>query len=114
MRISVWSSGRVLFRSWDGMRVDFNLYSIDFDDQISYNATTDRFNNIGRSEERRVGKECVSTCRSRWSPYNSKKKVETEKNRNVEENEHNTIKNKRDRSRTRRNRLKKRIDHNTK
>src|SRR3546814_9503209 len=28
-----------------------------------------------RSEERRVGKECVSTCRSRWSPYHSKKKV---------------------------------------
>src|SRR3546814_4420037 len=24
---------------------------------------------IARSEERRVGKECVSTCRSRWSPY---------------------------------------------
>src|SRR3546814_16070781 len=24
-----------------------------------------------RSEERRVGKECVSTCRSRWSPYHS-------------------------------------------
>src|SRR3546814_12444199 len=23
-----------------------------------------------RSDERRVGKECVSTCRSRWSPYN--------------------------------------------
>src|SRR3546814_3253336 len=23
-----------------------------------------------RSEERRVGKECVRTCRSRWSPYN--------------------------------------------
>src|SRR3546814_15135977 len=23
----------------------------------------------GRSEERREGKECVSTCRSRWSPY---------------------------------------------
>src|SRR3546814_12842551 len=23
----------------------------------------------GRSEERRVGKECVSTCRTRWSPY---------------------------------------------
>src|SRR3546814_14806673 len=22
-----------------------------------------------RSEERRVGKECVNTCRSRWSPY---------------------------------------------
>src|SRR3546814_17006564 len=31
-----------------------------------------------RSEERRVGKECVSTCRSRWSPYtlkNRKKKT---------------------------------------
>src|SRR3546814_12604874 len=26
------------------------------------------------SEERRVGKECVSTCRSRWSPFHSKKK----------------------------------------
>ena len=25
--------------------------------------------NGARSEERRVGKECVSTCRSRWSPY---------------------------------------------
>src|SRR3546814_19099136 len=24
---------------------------------------------LGRSEERRVGKECVSTCRSRWSPH---------------------------------------------
>src|SRR3546814_12136596 len=28
-----------------------------------------------RSEERRVGKACVSTCRSRWSPYHSKKKT---------------------------------------
>src|SRR3546814_13017148 len=27
-----------------------------------------------RSEERRVGKECVSTCRSRWSPCHQKKK----------------------------------------
>src|SRR3546814_15175968 len=26
-----------------------------------------------RSEERRVGKVCVSTCRSRWSPYHEKK-----------------------------------------
>src|SRR3546814_12799606 len=30
-----------------------------------------------RSEERRVGKECVSTCRSRWSPYHLKKKTNT-------------------------------------
>src|SRR3546814_19508793 len=32
-----------------------------------------------RSEERRVGKECVSKCRSRWSPYHYKKK----KNKNT-------------------------------
>src|SRR3546814_3234648 len=29
----------------------------------------DRGRRRQRSEERRVGKECVSTCRSRWSPY---------------------------------------------
>src|SRR3546814_15250894 len=28
-----------------------------------------------RSEERRVGKECVSKCSSRWSPYHKKKKT---------------------------------------
>src|SRR3546814_15372317 len=32
------------------------------------------YNGALRSEERRVGKECVSTCRSRWSPYHIKKK----------------------------------------
>src|SRR3546814_6097707 len=34
-------------------------------------AVKEIFNSINkfRSEERRVGKECVSTCRSRWSPY---------------------------------------------
>src|SRR3546814_8165016 len=31
-----------------------------------------------RSEERRVGKECVSTCRSRWWPYHEKKKEHDE------------------------------------
>src|SRR3546814_11708734 len=30
-----------------------------------------------RSEERRVGKECVRTCRSRWSPYQYTKKRTT-------------------------------------
>src|SRR3546814_3156066 len=34
-------------------------------DSFSITPTT----GIRRSEERRVGKECVSTCRSRWSPY---------------------------------------------
>src|SRR3546814_14299950 len=28
-----------------------------------------KLDRLERSEERRVGKECVSTCRSRWSPY---------------------------------------------
>src|SRR3546814_19510992 len=36
------------------------LSSVQFDYELSFDA---------RSEERRVGKECVSTCRSRWSPY---------------------------------------------
>src|SRR3546814_11055894 len=35
----------------------------------------------GRSEERRVGKECVSTCRSRWSPYQYKKKQQRRRGR---------------------------------
>src|SRR3546814_13004011 len=34
--------------------------------------------NAGRSEERRVGKECVSTCRSRWSAYHYKKNKNTQ------------------------------------
>ncbi|MGH8417242.1 MAG: TonB-dependent receptor family protein [Pseudomonas sp.] len=37
----------VRYTPWDGMRVDFDLYRIDFDDQIVYNATSDRFDNIG-------------------------------------------------------------------
>src|SRR3546814_12170161 len=32
-------------------------------------------NRHGRSEERRVGKECVSTCRSRGAPYHKKKQI---------------------------------------
>src|SRR3546814_4864099 len=32
-------------------------------------AMHDRHRHAGRSEERRVGQECVSPCRSRWSPY---------------------------------------------
>src|SRR3546814_18248417 len=35
--------------------------------------TNDPAMGVIRSEERRVGKECVSTCRSRWSPYHKKK-----------------------------------------
>src|SRR3546814_18728668 len=37
-------------------------------------ATAPDAKRIGRSEERRVGKECVRKCRSRWSQYQSTKK----------------------------------------
>src|SRR3546814_16092783 len=42
-----------------------------------------------RSEERRVGKECVSTCRSRWSPYPLKKTI-TNTRRHKDTNNINT------------------------
>src|SRR5216110_532239 len=37
----------------------------------------------GRSEERRVGKECVSLCRYRWVPYDEKKKKKNDKDKIV-------------------------------
>src|SRR3546814_10265272 len=37
--------------------------------RLSVNAVFEELVEMLRSEERRVGKECVSTCRSRWSPY---------------------------------------------
>src|SRR3546814_12093771 len=42
-----------------------------------------------RSEERRVGHECVSTCRSRWSPYHYKNKNQT-KTHNIRHNTNKT------------------------
>src|SRR3546814_19649137 len=45
-----------------------------FDNQYSHHAPF-------RSEERRVGKECVSTCRTRWSPYHLNKKKTNNKTR---------------------------------
>src|SRR3546814_11488097 len=41
-----------------------------------------------RSEERRVGKECVSTCRSRWSPDHKKKKTINELTHNLHHAHH--------------------------
>src|SRR3546814_8187763 len=84
MRISDWSSdvcssdldlirlGRqdVVFAG-GGEELDWTL-SVLFD---AMGAMSSRYNDRpekasrARSEERRVGKECVSTCRSRWSPY---------------------------------------------
>src|SRR3546814_1597119 len=45
---------------------DLPIVLFDFDDP---KAEAELFVQANRSEERRVGKECVSTCRSRWSPY---------------------------------------------
>src|SRR3546814_14653120 len=36
---------------------------------FNYTAPAHRLHDENRSEERRVGKECVSTCRSLWAPY---------------------------------------------
>src|SRR3546814_12658492 len=90
MRISDWSS--------DVCSSDLRVYIVENDqpnafatgrnpEHAAVAATTGLLRNLSqeeiagvmahelRSEERRVGKECVSTCRSRWSPYPSKKKI---------------------------------------
>src|SRR3546814_11951841 len=43
-------------------------------DEEGVNEVISAPNDYPRSEERRVGKERVSTCKSRWSPYHKKKK----------------------------------------
>src|SRR3546814_11080642 len=48
----------------DGGSVKVLAGAGDYRPQTDYTILT-----ADRSEERRVGKECVSTCRSRWSPY---------------------------------------------
>src|SRR3546814_14887369 len=77
MRISDWSSdvcSSDLFdlRRGPGISPSGVNLMICFHERVSASANT-RTRSPGRSEERRVGKECVSTCRSRWSPYHSKK-----------------------------------------
>src|SRR3546814_12201213 len=61
--------GDNLFRDWryhadDTPKEDFVLNDSTYSGKILVAGK-----NFGRSEERRVGKECVSTCRFRWSPY---------------------------------------------
>src|SRR3546814_15547497 len=56
-------SGRIL-RQYD------NLQNAEIGTGPGGNQKTGQYEyGTDRSEERRVGKECVSTCRSRWSPY---------------------------------------------
>src|SRR3546814_11140542 len=76
MRISDWSS--------DVCSSDLRHMLLDITKWVAQIDSVDRIPEMvsrgyalaasGRSEERRVGKECVSTCRSRRSPYHSKKK----------------------------------------
>src|SRR3546814_13381289 len=47
---------------------DGQHHSVDSSDQ-AFKTVARMAMSEGRSAERRVGKECVSTCRSRWSPY---------------------------------------------
>ncbi len=52
----------VRYTPWDGLRVDAGLYRIDFDDQIEYNATIDRFVNLGSTRHQGIETEVF------WTP----------------------------------------------
>src|SRR3546814_11279169 len=62
------------FFPFDFFQIVFRLAEVDPQDAAFPALGADHCRASARSEERRVGKECVSTCRSRWSPYHSKKK----------------------------------------
>src|SRR3546814_19299180 len=84
MRISDWSSdvcssdlrrqcgGNIAQAAGLDERIEFGR-DVEHAHRASQPGSTQPFE---RSEERRVGKECVSTCRSRWSPYHYKKKTQ--------------------------------------
>src|SRR3546814_2280437 len=68
MRISDWSSD-VCSSDLTGQRVVDHLENGFGEGPHAGHAFPLGILSCERSEERRVGKECVSTCRSRWSPY---------------------------------------------
>src|SRR3546814_12784533 len=77
MRISDWSSdvcSSDLPRSWSPPAAIFRSTPRRTSPPIPCWARFSPATRTGRSEERRVGKECVSTCRSRGSPYHSEQK----------------------------------------
>src|SRR3546814_4125254 len=82
MRISNWSSDvcssdlmekakslevEAVTKTLEGMKYDSIFGPTHIDSRT--HQTVRPYYVVKRSEERRVGKECVSTCRSRWSPY---------------------------------------------
>src|SRR3546814_9957974 len=71
---SIWGHGALIAPDWSAEWLHLEVMAMlelrarsEFG--LAYDALED-----SRSDERRVGKECVSTCRSRWSPRQSKKK----------------------------------------
>src|SRR3546814_20442743 len=82
IRMPIWSSGRVVltgdaahatsFLSGQGSScalVSAYVLAGELATHANYQEAFAAYERLARSEERRVGKECVSTCRSRWSPY---------------------------------------------
>src|SRR3546814_6663766 len=67
MRISDWSSDVCSSDLWKPSRIPLGISSSRNSRRLP--APRPPCHQSFRSEERRVGKECVSTCRSRWSPY---------------------------------------------
>ena len=54
---------------WREQTTDDFRFCFKFPATISHQAALRHCDDLVRSEERRVGKECASMCRSRWSPY---------------------------------------------
>src|SRR3546814_1911881 len=61
--------GTVLTCPWHGWSFDLATGACEDDPDLILPRYSVAVNVDRTSEERRVGKECVSTCRSRWSPY---------------------------------------------
>src|SRR3546814_18502692 len=66
-------SGAINFVRMLGGACGVNLLVVFLEMRTRFHAEALTATQSFRSEERRVGKECVSTCRSRWSPYHYKK-----------------------------------------
>src|SRR3546814_2123945 len=74
MRISDWSSDVCSSDLGDALLRALESPYVKTTESVEESKAINRFSGFhiivaARSEERRVGKECVSTCRSRWSPY---------------------------------------------
>src|SRR3546814_2634410 len=64
-------SGKTVVTKWQHLDARLMHLAHGLNTRLQFSKGANLGGNLGgyRSEERRVGKECVSTCRSRWSPY---------------------------------------------